>query len=287
MALFKRIWRLQIQINDVIKTYQELDYNDSSLRIDFDVTNGMFGAFASGNITIYNLNLNDMQYLATSVSPFGKFKRNRVSLEVGYYGNLGLILSGNIIEVDADFTSSDTRITLKVTGGIGNNLSNNSIQTSLKGNVEFKNICKECASKNGLTLFYDNKITNRFLSDFSFLGSPFQMIEKLRTYFDDLSIFISENGKILNVLLKENGEIVNTQELSYKTGLIGRIKPTMLGCDATSFLNINLKAGRHIKLVNEKLKDYDGIYIINELKHRGSNFGDAWNTDLVMRRVKG
>ncbi|WP_291952713.1 hypothetical protein [Campylobacter sp.] len=286
MAVFKRIWRLQIQINDTIKTYKELNYDDTSLKIEFDITNGMCGAFANGNITIYNLNIDDMQYLASSVSPFGKFKRNKISLEVGYLGNLGLLVSGNIIEVDCDFNGGDTRATLKVIGGIANNLSKNSIKTSLKGNIEFKNICNECATKNKMQLFYDKNIANRFINDFSFLGTPFQLIEKLRSYFDDLHIFINETGEILNVLLKENGEIVNTQELSYETGLVGRIKPTMLGCNATSILNINLKAGRHIKLKNKVLKDYDGIYIINEIKHRGSNSGDGWFSDLVLRRVK-
>lgn len=147
MAVFKRAWRLQIQIGDKIKTYQELNYDDTSLKIEFDVTNGIYGAFASGNITIYNLNLDDMQYLASCTNPYGRFKRNKISLEAGYVNSLGVILSGNIIEADADFTSPDNRITFKITGSIGNNLTNNSIQTSLNGAVDFKTICNECAKK--------------------------------------------------------------------------------------------------------------------------------------------
>uniref|UniRef100_UPI0022426018 hypothetical protein n=1 Tax=Campylobacter jejuni TaxID=197 RepID=UPI0022426018 len=114
MAVFKRAWRLQIQIGDKIKTYQELNYDDTSLKIEFDVTNGIYGAFASGNITIYNLNLDDMQYLASCTNPYGRFKRNKISLEAGYVNSLGVILSGNIIEADADFTSPDNRITFKI-----------------------------------------------------------------------------------------------------------------------------------------------------------------------------
>ncbi|HFJ2313380.1 TPA: hypothetical protein ACGTOP_001924 [Campylobacter coli] len=286
MAVFKRAWRLQIQIGDKIKTYQELNYDDTSLKIEFDVTNGIYGVFASGNITIYNLNLDDMQYLASCTNPYGRFKRNKISLEAGYVNSLGVILSGNIIEADADFTSPDNRITFKITGSIGNNLTNNSIQTSLNGAVDFKTICNECAKKNGLKLKYDNKLKKRFLQDFSFLGTPFQMIEQLRSYFDDLNIFIDETGSLLNVLLKEDGEEINKQVLSKDTGLIGKPKPTMLGVNVVSMLNINLRAGGHVKLKNERLTQFDGVYRIQELKHRGSNMSDDWISELTMQRVK-
>ena len=46
-----------------------------------------------------------MEFLNSSVSPFGNFKRNKVSLEAGYVGEIGVILSGNIIAVDCDFTA--------------------------------------------------------------------------------------------------------------------------------------------------------------------------------------
>lgn len=286
MAVFKRAWRLQIEIGDKIKTYQELSYDDTSLKIEFDITNGIYGAFASGHITIYNLDLDDMQYLANCVNPYGKFKRNKISLEAGYVGLLGVIISGNIIEAEADFTSPDNRITFKITGGIGNNLTNNSVQTSLNGSVDFKTICNECAKKNGLKLKYDKNIAKRFLQDFSFLGSPFQMIEQLRNYFNDLNIFIDETSSLLNVLLKEGGEEINKQVLSKDTGLIGKPKPTMLGVNVTTFLNINLKAGGLIELKNEKLTQFNGVYRIQELKHRGSNMTDDWFSDLTMQRVK-
>lgn len=286
MAVFKRAWRLQIQIGDKIKTYQEINYDDTSLKIEFDITNGIYGAFASGHVTIYNLNLDDMQYLASCVNPYGKFKSNKITLEAGYINLLGVILSGNIIEAEADFTSPDNRITFKITGSIGNNLKNNSIQTSLNGSVDFKTICNECAKKNGLNLKYDSNIAKRFLQDFSFLGSPFQMIEQLRSYFDDLNIFIDETSSLLNVLLKEGGEEINTQVLSKDTGLIGKPKPTMLGVNVITFLNINLKAGGLVKLKNQKLTQFDGIYRIQELKHRGSNMTDDWVSELTMQRVK-
>ena len=88
MAIYKRAWRLSIQINNIVKTFQELDYGDQSLKIEFEVSNAVYGGFASGNITIYNLAQSDMEFLSSSVSPYGNFKRNKVSLECGYVENI-------------------------------------------------------------------------------------------------------------------------------------------------------------------------------------------------------
>lgn len=282
MAIYKRAWRLRLQVEDSVKTYQELNYQNSSLKIDFEVVNNVYGAFSNASITISGLNQDDLQYLASSTNPYGKFKRNRVSLEAGYVGEVGLIISGNIIETDVDFTSPDKAVTLKIMGGVQNNLLNNSVQSSLSGVVDFRRICDECAAKNNLKLRYDNKISKRNLTDFSFLGTPYQFIERIREYFEDLNIFINETDNTLNVLLKQGGEIINEQTLSNLTGLVGRPKPTMLGVNVRSLLNINLRVGEFIKLQNEELKAFDGVYRINELKHRGGNLSPEWVTDLSL-----
>lgn len=287
MEIFKRSWRLSVEIDGVIKTWQEIQPNDESLSIEFDISNAVFGVFAEGSITIKNLSSDDMTYLATSFSPInGKFKRNKVSLEAGYNGELGIILGGNIIGCEANFASVDKSVNLRVQGGIKNNLLKNNIQTSLAGNIDFKAVCNECAKKNDLTLRYDKEIKPKTLSDFSFNGSPFQMIERLRTYLPDLNIFISEDGKTLNVLKKEQGEKINEQELSCDTGLIGKIQPSERGYKIRSFLNTNFKAGGFVKIKNSYLKQFDGVYRILELKHRGANRGEAWDTELLAVKRK-
>lgn len=286
MAVFKRVWRLQIEINGNIKTFQELDFNQKSLKIDFNIKNGIGGAFSNGDITIYNLNQNDMQFLSTCYNySNGNFKRNKISLEAGYRDNFGVLINGNINEADANFESVDKSINLKITGGIQNNLTNNSIQTSLNGNIDFKIICEECAKKNGLSIDYGKDIEKRVITDFSFLGSPYQYIEKLREFFKDLDIFIDNIGASLKVQ-KKNSNSVNRKVLSHETGLIGKPKPTWIGCNVKSLLNPSLKAGGYIDLKNEVLKDFDGRYRINEINHKGSNMGDLWESELILQRSK-
>lgn len=286
MAVFKRVWRLQIEINGNIKTFQELDFNQKSLKIDFNIKNGIGGAFSNGDITIYNLNQNDMQFLSTCYNySNGNFKKNKISLEAGYRDNFGVLINGNINEADANFESVDKSINLKITGGIQNNLTNNSIQTSLNGNIDFKIICEECAKKNGLSIDYGKDIGKRVITDFSFLGSPYQYIEKLREFFKDLDIFIDNIGASLKVQ-KKNSNSINRKVLSRETGLIGKPKPTWIGCNVKSLLNPSLKAGGYIDLKNEVLKDFDGRYRINEINHKGSNMGDLWESELILQRSK-
>ena len=113
------------------------------------------------------------------------------------------------------------------------------------------------------------------------------MIEELKQFFNDLNIFIDETGKVLNVLLFEKGEKINEQELSSSTGLRGKPKPTAQGGSVISMLNINFKAGGFVKLKNESLSSLDGVYRVTELKHRGSNYGDLWVSELILFKAKG
>lgn len=286
MAVFKRLWQLQIEINGNIKIFKELNWNEESLKIEFNVKNGIGGAFSNGDITIYNLNQNDMQFLSTCYNyNNGNFKKNKISLEAGYKDNFGVLINGNINEADANFESVDKSISLRITGGIQNNLTNNSIETSLSGSVDFQSLCEDCAKKNGLSLEFDNLIGKRNLVDFSFLGSPYQYIEKLREYFKDLNIFIDNTANSLKVMKKDSKKI-NVNVLSSETGLIGKPKPTWIGCNVKSLLNPSLKAGGFIELKNEVLSDFNGIYRINEITHKGSNMGDLWESELVLQRNK-
>ena len=131
-----------------MKTYEELNYTDRSLKIQFNITMGVEGAFANGSITIYGLSNNDMEYLASCYDPMrGIFKSNFVSLEAGYVGVLGLLLRGNILEIDSNFNEQGNAVTLKVMAGAGNNLAKNNVSTSLANKVAFKTIAEQCAKK--------------------------------------------------------------------------------------------------------------------------------------------
>lgn len=284
MAIFKRFWELSVQINGNMKTYFEKSFDDNSLKIDFNIKNACGGGFANGDITITNLSNQDMEFLASCYSlKNGNLKSNKISLSAGYENNFGVICNGNFSEVNADFESVDKTINFKVVGKIENNMQNNSIQTSKEGVTNFKDICLECATKNDLGLNFDDSLNSRKLRDFSFLGSPFQYIEKIRSLYNDVFVYIDDTANQMRVEKKDKKPI-NTNVLSSKTGLLGKPKPTYLGCVVRSLLNPSLKAGGCIQLENYNLKSFNAQYRIQELTHRGSNKGDLWETELVLQR---
>lgn len=284
MAIFKRSWRLSIEIDGKVKTFQELKNNDLSLKIEFDITNKT-SSYSDGTITIFNLSRDDMFFLAscaTISANGGIFKKNKIQLECGYGGDLGLILSGEIYEVSADFTSADRKITLKAQGNLAKNFTGD-VAISINGNVDLKDICQELTAKQQLILEYDKAIKPISQAGYSFLGKPKQMINELRKSFKDLWFYLSEDGETLKVQPKENATAKNPQSLSKDTGLVGTPTPTQNGIKTTSLLNAALKVGSWVKLESSAITQYNRNYFICEVKHKGTNQGNEWYSILDLR----
>ncbi len=285
MAIFKRCWRLKIEVESVVKVFSEIENTDTSAKIDFDATSKT-SKWGEGNITIYNLNTADLAYLASSVrvSGGGKMRLNKVSLEAGYGGNLAVILCGNIQSVDVDFTSADRKATLKVQGAFAENMLKNSVAVSLDGDIDLREICKEVSAIQKVKLVYDDKIQPVLQKGYSFLGTPMRLLDDLRQSFKDYYFILSEDGNSLKVKPKENATIIKTDIISEETGMIGSPKPTQYGLTITSILNTNLKCGDFVSVQSVKVPQFNGTYFIYELKHKGSNMNNEWTSTIDLRK---
>lgn len=285
MAIFKRSWRLKIEVENVIKEFKELESTDTSLKIDFDATSKT-SKWAEGNITIQNLNKDDLQYLASCarISGGATFKHNKVSLEAGYGGDLAVILCGNISQVDVDFTSADRKCTLKVSGNFAQNALKNSVGLSMDGDIDFKEICKEASALMKVKLVYDSNIKPILQKGYSFLGTPMRLLDDLRQSFKDYYLILSADGNTLSVKPKENATILKKDIISEETGMIGMPKPTQYGLTITSLLNSALKAGDFVEVQSKKVTAFNGTYFIYELKHKGSNMNNEWISTLDLRK---
>ena len=282
MALFNRSWRLTIDIDGVSKTYQERSAQDTSLKIDFEIDSSVGGAFSNGTITIFGLSNADIAFLATNYNPQdGSLKPSLVQLELGYNDALSLVLFGNIVEAEPDFTQSDTRIRIRVASGAQQNLEKRSITASEK-DATFRSLCEIAAKNNDLALEYDSNIPQKTIGDYSFVGTPFQQIEGLRKLWDGVDIFI--NGKKLSVKYKKASE-VRKIVLDRDSGLIGTPKPTPFGVEATSMLNPALAAASFIELKSGKIPQINGLYRIATLSHKGSNRGELWISQLTLNKA--
>lgn len=282
MALFKRCYRLNIDIGNTRKTYQELSGDDVSLKIDFDVDMSANGNFSKGNITIIGLPQNDIALLSTNRNKDGTLKPSKVSLEVGYPNILGQILQGNIIEAEANFTAPDQSIRLGIISAYESGQSQTA--TNISKNATFRDIAQAVASANKLTLKYDSSIPNKVIGDYSFKGTPFQQVQRLREYMPD-DIDISIKNDILEVKNKKALAGAKKITIDSDSGLIGTPAPTLQGCNIRTLLNPALKVNDYVEIKSVRIPQLNGIYRIIELKHRGTNRGDLWESALVMNRA--
>lgn len=292
MPIFKRAWRLKLELENSIKTFQELNYTDESLKIQFETTNQIGGSWVQGSVTLYGLNKDDMKYLSSSARIFQKgknggipFKKNKIQLEVGYVGDIGIIAAGGINQVNADFTSFDNKITLNFGGNIASNLDGITGKAiSIKGDIDIKGIAEEISTLNKIKLKWSSQIKPQILKGYSFLGTPFQAIDDFRKQFkNDLVAYFSDDGETLIVEPNEP-KAINKNLLSEETGMLGLPTPTQYGLSVNSLLNNKFKAGKFIELKSKKMSEYNGVYIINVVKHRGGNYENEWVSQLELRR---
>lgn len=282
MALFKRCWRLKIQIDDIVKIYEELSNDSTSLKIDFNVDVSFNGNFSNGEITITGLTQRDIAFLSTNYEfGSGRLKSSFVSLEVGYQDNISLILNGNIYEAIPDFTNPDNSIRLKVMSGIENNIKLQDSILSLE-NSTFKDLCEVVAKNNNLALEYDDSIKNKIIGDYAFQGSPFQQIQELRTLNENIFITIANN--VLKVASSNQSKAVKIK-IDNKTGLIGNPIPSATGCEVTCLLNSSITINDFIEIESLKIPQLNSVYRIIALKHLGSNRGDNWLTHLILQKA--
>lgn len=282
MPLFKRCYKLSIDIGSIRKTYQELSGDDVSLKIDFDVDMSANGNFNKGNITIIGLPQNDIALISTNRNKDGTLKPSKLSLEVGYPNILGQILQGNIIEAEANFTAPDQSIKLGVMSAYESGQSQTT--ASLAKNATFKDIAQAVASANNLTLKYDSSIPNKVIGDYSFRGTPFQQVQRLREYMpNDVDIAIKNDT--LEVKNKKAPAGAKKIKIDSSSGLIGDPAPTLQGCNIRTLLNPAISVNDYVELKSARIPQLNGIYRILELKHRGTNRGDLWESALVTIRA--
>lgn len=280
MAIFGRSWRLSIQINDTLKTYQEIDKSDESLKIDFSVKSALDGEFTNGDLTISGLKLSDTAFLGTNYdNKTGELRQSELKLEAGYPNATAEILLGNIIEATPNFNSPNNEINLKIKSGGFNNI-DFSVCDSFNGATNFKTICEKVAQNNKVALEFKTS-ENPIIQDYSFKGTPFQQIENLRKYVKS-NIFL-QNAKLC--VFSENQSPYTITKIDYKSGLIGSPKPNPQGCEITCLLNPNLQVGQFIELETLKIPQLNGNYRIIELTHFGSNRGADWFSNLVLTKA--
>lgn len=279
MLLFNRIWQLNLLfVNGQAKVYRKLSNADTSLAISFSCESEINTVPPSGVVTISNLNLDDLNYLATNFYPeSGELRKSQVELQAGYGDNLSIILFGNIHQSTPNYSTPDYSITLKVINGLEQNQANAFASFSMKGSTTLRDILGNLATTNNLSLDIDPKLTNRTLLDYSFQGSLHDALESLRSYYRDLELYIQNTALVARA--KGTHQPVK-YKLTSETGLLGIPQPTPIGCQVTTYLLSNLYAGDFIELESKRIPQLNAVYKVRKITHRGTSRGEEWKSRL-------
>lgn len=244
------------------------------------------GIPAEAYIDIYNLNREDLQRLTTSVANWLK-KQTLIELRAGYDNDVKTLFKGMIMDATPE---GNPDISLHIKGLSGIEWMSEVIRVN-KNNITIKGLLQTASDAMGYPLNISEKISsnnkwlNRVIDNFSFTGSPFELLAQIQAMVggyaqDENSIIITcYNGEIFVWALKEDKSAPKLV-VSAKTGMIGYPKLTATGVNVKMLLNPSIKVGDSIYLQSERVPLSNGNYFVTSILHQGELRGNEFYTTL-------
>lgn len=266
-ALFKRKVALDIQVNNIVKTYSDAVVDKFNLKIDFNITKTMGSLGDRGTITITGLPLDDAGALSTCMMNIGKEAppRNFVQLMAGYESDFGVIFKGGVFTVSSNLDTPDMTVTLDVKPGYDASRITN-IEINEKP-ATLMSICQKAAAALKAPLSFQAE--DKQFSEYNFKGTVFMLLDNLqRTVPYTKRIYFSDG-----VLHVEDTAIPGTEILliSGESGLIGTPQASMQGINFKCLLMPGMRVGSMVQLVSRKLPLLNGLYKVQTLVMQGGN----------------
>lgn len=285
MDFFDRRIRLTIQIDTELVTYEESDFLEGNLAIDFDVRKSADNYTSQSHIMIKGLNLNDASFLATAYDlQTGEYKRGKIKLEAGYRNNLSRIAEGDIIACKGDFTSPDISVELDAISGAFNNQEQKEESISVQ-NTPLGDILKRVADLNNMDHEISSSLASKLIPIYSYYGKPFSHVENFTNTFSNLASIYVDKDKIFVIPEGELPLSGSIYELSAESGLIGVPTYSPAGCEMTCLLNPNIKVNDQIILNTTKTPQINGKYRIITLQMRGGNRSPEFYNQMIGRKL--
>ena len=263
------------------------------VNIRFNIkTFSQIGIPATADITIWNLNRKDTQYLSTSASTWLQ-KQNLISLYAGYDDNVKLLASGQIMEA-IPTGNPDIALHIKVLSGakwLGENMSFSKDQCTISDLLD--DINRKTGWKiNTTDIAKKNPWWNKQLQNFSFTGSPYDLLAQIQEMTGGFSL--DKNGLNFATGFDEvytwgvdanNGKDILL--VNKNTGMIDYPQPTTAGVIVKTLLNPSVHSGQIISLTSERSSFVNGLYCVSSVEHTGELRANDWYTTLNCARVSG
>lgn len=243
------------------------------------------GLSSAAHVDIYNLKRETLDFLTTSASTWLN-KRRLMQLYAGYDDNVGLMISGEIMEA-MPIGNPDVSLRVKLLSDI--QWQTNTIDVR-KDNIKIGDLLEYAAGTAGYTVNMDarvkkaNEWLNKKLDKFSYTGSSNGLIKKIQEMVGGYGL--STKNLILStyndqVFVWVPGQTSSNKiEISKDTGMIGYPKPTGVGVDVQVLMNPGFRTGDIITLKTERMPTFNGDYVVTAITHEGEMRGQNWYTTL-------
>ena len=241
--------------------------------------------------TLTNVNSTDLAQIVTNTSVFLERQRT-VKCYAGYSDNVQCIFAGTILQANPT-NIPDTIVTISAQAKW--EMMGEWVDISYK-NPKFLQLIEDAAKFCGLIPHIPTDIRNTVLqltagTNYSFSGSAYSFLQQVEqdleigsNTYDSLS-FPIKNG-VLYVYWTSKPYPASVPVINKNTGLIGIPTPTKIGINFKVLLDISLQPLQTVRLETDRLKLYNGLYNILNIRHHGSLRGTDWYTDVECSRVK-
>jgi hypothetical protein len=247
-----RIVRLKLEVNGVIKTYENLFISAVGVKYANPLQD-------EAEIILYNLDKATQDYILTETSPYNLNRTPKtVILEAGRqsYGT-SVIYVGNIIYSSVT-QPPDVGVILRCM--TGNTLKGSIISRTQPGTTTLEQIAN--AVGQDLDVFVNFQAENKDISNYVYAGAALQQIEALSAL-GNLNVFLDGDS----LVVKSAGAALNGnfRKMSASTGMIGIPELTEQGVRVKFFIDNKTVLGGGIELHSDIYPTVNGFYVIYQL----------------------
>ena len=279
----KRIAYIQFP-QDELGVLKRLDGLNIRFNVSIFTQNGMP---ATARIEIYNPNREDLSFLTTTVRTALQ-KNYLFQLYGGYAGEVKLLFSGQVFEATP---SSYPDVILTIRGHSNLKWWGEPFDIQ-KSKVKVMDLIDAAAEKMGYEINIDDNLrkTNQFLNmtadDFSFTGSPMELIEKAQSMMGGISsdpqtVFLSVYNDQINIWSPSVQSNKKKLFISKDTGMLGLPRPTPTGCEVDILMNTGVQTGDVVGINTVRMgKVLNGDYYVVSIQHEGELRGNTWKSTL-------
>lgn len=249
------------------------------------------GVSSQASIDVYNLNRDDLEFLSTTVKTLAQ-KQNLIQLYAGYSDDVGLLFSGQVFEAKPEGYPD---VVLKIRGLSDMKWQGVNLELQ-KSDFKVIDLIDRAGKEMGYPVNIDsnlranNQLLNKSIKDWSFTGSPMELLEKVQEMLGGISadpqmVAINVNNGQINVWSPSVQNQERKLVISKETGMIGLPRPTGTGCSVTILMSNKVKPGDLVSIKSERVKILNGDYYVMGITHDGELRGKSWYSTLELANI--